>query len=253
VRPLLRAVLPAHRRAAIRALFRRRVQIALLGSHLEKRMEALETRMHESHEQLWDRSRVRWRATEPTVDLTWGLDLPGRPFVSKAVEHGALGPARRVLEVGPGYGRLLAACLERGDSFSSYVGVDLSQDNILHLRKRFPQDNIVFLNTDAEAVELDEPVDSVISSLTFKHLFPSFEGPLGNLARQLRPGGVAVFDLIEGYRRYFEDDGVTYIRWYARDEVESILVATGLDLVAFDEVRHLPDVTRLLVVGRKPD
>jgi SAM-dependent methyltransferase len=252
VRPFVRAVLPARRRAAIRAAFRRRIQIALLGSDLAGRMESLETRMLESREQLWERSRVRWRATKPTTGLTWGIELDGGPFVSKAAEHGAVGPTRRVLEVGPGYGRLLAACLERGDSFSSYVGVDLSEDNVRHLRERFSQDNITFVNADVETVEVDEPVDAVISSLTFKHLFPSFEAALTNLSGQLRPGGVVAFDLIEGRRRYFQDDGVTYIRWYARDEIESILAATGLDLVTFDEVRHLPDLTRLLVVARKP-
>jgi hypothetical protein len=68
----------------------------------------------------------------------------------------------------------------------------------------------------------------------------------------MRPGALAVFDLIEGQRRYFAEDGVTYIRAYSRPEVEEILKAAGLELVAFDEVCHLPEYVRLLVVARKP-
>jgi hypothetical protein len=79
--------------------------------------------------------------------------------------------------------------------------------------------------TDIETVNLGDPVDTVISSLTFKHLFPSFEYALRNIAEQLCPEGLVVFDLIEGHRRYFEDDGVTYICWYSRDEVSSAPVA----------------------------
>jgi SAM-dependent methyltransferase len=173
--------------------------------------------------------------------------------VSKAAQYGALGPRSRVLEVGPGYGRLLLACMQRGASFGAYIGVDLSRENLDELRRRFPQENVAFLHGDVETINVDEPVDSVISSLTFKHLFPSFEEALRNLGQQLRPAGLAVFDLIEGHRRYFEEDGVTYIRWYTRPEIKTILASTGFELVAFDEVRHLPDHTRLLVVARKPE
>ena len=92
----------------------------------------------------------------------------------------------------------------------------------------------------------------MVSSLTFKHLFPSFERALSNLAGQMAAGGVVLFDLIEGSRRYFEDDGVTYIRWYERDEVEALLRACGLEPVAFEEVRHHATLARLLVVARRP-
>ena len=225
---------------------------ALLGTDFEPRLQAIETQLHESREEAWERSRARWRAAKPNPGLTWGVDVSGEAFVSKAAQYGALEPRSRVLEVGPGYGRLLLACLQRGASFGAYIGVDLSRENLDELRERFPQANVAFVHGDVETINVDEPVDSVISSLTFKHLFPSFEEALRNLGQQLRPGGLAVFDLIEGHRRYFEEDGVTYIRWYTRPEIEAILASTGFGLVAFDEVRHLPDHTRLLVVARKP-
>ncbi|MGH2951670.1 MAG: class I SAM-dependent methyltransferase [Solirubrobacterales bacterium] len=199
----------------------------------------------------WDRSRARWLAAQPDADLTWGAELTGDAFIDKAAAHGAFGPGRRVLEIGPGYGRLLRSSIEREVSFESWVGVDLSAENVAFLGGRFPDDRIRFVEADVERVSLDQPVDTMLSSLTFKHLFPSFEAALGNLAPQLRPGGLVAFDLIEGERRYFEDDGVTYIRWYTREEIDEIVARAGLERVAFDEVQHHPDITRLLVVARR--
>ena len=217
------------------------VRSVLRIDKLEAQLSDLETRMYESYDEGWDRSRARWRAARPDAHLTWSKTISGDAFVSKVAEHGGLGPTRRVVEVGPGYGRLPQACIERGESFGAYLGVDLSHDNVAHLRERFTQENISFLEGDIETVDLGEPVDTVISSLTFKHLFPSFERALENIARQLSSGGLVIFDLIEGHRRHFEEDGATYIRAYSREEVESIIASAGLELVAFDEVYHLPD------------
>lgn len=238
---------------------RRRVA-ALLGlpqlhgriHRLERRVESLETQLHESREEAWERSRTRWRAAEPTANLTWDVSLTGDAFIDRAEHHGAFGEGRHVVEVGPGYGRLLGTTLGRGLAFAAYTGVDLSEQNVAHLSRTFQDERVSFVREDVEEVRFAEPVDAVLSSLTFKHLFPSFEPALRNLASQMAAGGVVLFDLIEGSRRFFEDDGVTYIRWYERDEVEGLLGACGLDLVAFEEVRHHPTLARLLVVGRKP-
>ena len=199
----------------------------------------------------WSGSRERWRAARPTTNLTWDAEVTGDAFVERASAHGIFGPGKRILEVGPGYGRLLASAIGRVQ-FESWMGIDLSADNVQHLARRFEGPEIEFMVADAETVELDRPADGMISSLTFKHMFPSFEAPLANLARQLAPGAMVAFDLIEGHGNYFEEDEVTYIRWYERYEVEEILSRSGLALVALDEVRHLPELVRMLVVARKP-
>ena len=158
-----------------------------------------------------------------------------------------------MLEIGPGYGRLLRSALEQGVAFESWTGVDLSGENVNHLRREFARPDVDFVVDDVERIELEEPADTMLSSLTFKHLFPSFEAALANLASQLRPGAVVVFDLIEGRRRYFEDDEVTYIRHYERREVNAILERVGFESAAFDEVQHHPEIRRLLVVACSPD
>ncbi len=246
-RRLARTALPSSARARLRSLARLPDRVAAL----EQELGRLETLLHESRDETWARSRERWRHVSPDPDLTWGRQLTGDAFVEKVASVGGYGPDRNILEIGPGYGRLLSSCLEQGREFRSYLGVDLSASNVEHLIKRFASDQrISFIEGDVETVELPASVDTVLSSLTLKHMFPSFERALTNVSSQLNPGAVAIFDLIEGERRYFEPDGVTYIRWYTRPEIREIVSQAGLEVEAFDEVLHAPGFTRLLVIAR---
>ena len=194
-------------------------------------------------------AKSRWRATAPGPELTWGSELTGDAFVDRAVAHHAFGPDRRVLEVGPGYGRILRTCLERSVPFHRWVGLDLSAENVRHLSREFPDPRIEFVEGDAESAQVHTPVDTVISSLTFKHIYPSFELALRNLAGQLSERGLVLFDLIEGSRRYFHWDEITYVREYSREEVGELLARAPLELVGFDTVAHDREHVRLLVVA----
>lgn len=218
---------------------------------LHARIDELEERLAESRDETWERSRTRWREASPTSNLTWDTELTGDAFIEKVAATGAFGPETDVLEIGPGYGRLLRACLDAGVGFRTYVGVDLSAENVAHLKQRFGTDMVSFINADIETLELDSDVDLVLSSLTLKHLYPSCERALANVSSRLRPGGRLVFDLIEGERRRWEHDNVTYIRSYSRVEVREILGRIGFTDISFDEVTHCPGRTRMLVVARR--
>jgi SAM-dependent methyltransferase len=218
---------------------------------LHARIDELEERLAESRDDTWERSRTRWREASPTSNLTWDTELTGDAFIDKVAATGAFGPETDVLEIGPGYGRLLRACLDAGVGFRSYVGVDLSAENVAHLEDRFGTDTISFINADVETVELDTDIDLVLSSLTLKHLYPSCERALANVSSRLRPGGRLVFDLIEGERRRWEHDNLTYIRSYSREEIREILARIGFSDISFDEVTHCPGRTRMLVVARR--
>jgi SAM-dependent methyltransferase len=194
-------------------------------------------------------AKSRWRVTAPGPELTWGKQLTGDAFVERATAHHAFGPDRTVLEIGPGYGRILRTCLEQSVPFRRWVGLDLSAENVRHLSRQFPDPRIEFVQGDAESARLDTPVDTVISSLTFKHLYPSFELALRNIAGQLSERGLVLFDLIEGSGRNFESDEVTYVRKYSRKEVRKLLARVALELVRFDTVAHDRDHVRLLVVA----
>ncbi len=202
-------------------------------------------------EESWEISRHRWRRATPDGHLTWGVKINGDSFVSKMNDYGAFGPDKSLLEIGPGYGRLLSSILARQAPFKNYLGLDLSESNVGFLQQEFGGANVSFLNGDAEKIELDSRYDVVFSSLTFKHLFPNFERLLANIARYLNAGSLVFIDLIEGVGEHFEADGVTFLRHYTKDEVVEILGHCGLRLVAFDEVEHTPEQKRLLVVATK--
>ena len=199
----------------------------------------------------WERSRIRWRRgpRRPSA-LTWGRMVSGDAFVAKAATYVEFTDDTRILEVGPGYGRLLQALLDRDVAFGHYCGLDISADNCAALRERFALPHVTFVQGDVETVSFDTPWDVVLSSLTFKHLFPSFEPALRNLGAYLAPGARLCIDFLEGSRRGFNHR--TYLRRYTREEILEILDQVGLAHVAFDEVEHEPGWSRLLTVAEKP-
>jgi SAM-dependent methyltransferase len=205
----------------------------------------------QSDAELWERSRRRWRKAEPATHLTWGIEVSGADFIHKASLSGAFGPDKSLLEIGPGYGRLLKSIIDQNLSFKSYLGVDLSEQNVSYLKKQFSKPTIDFVSGDIERVSLDQRFDTVFSSLTFKHLFPSFEKALANASQHLNSGALVFFDLIEGSGQQFELDDETFIRHYRKPEVVQILDRTGLELVAWEQVHHTPRHSRLLVIARK--
>jgi SAM-dependent methyltransferase len=231
---------------------------ALRDDVRRERPEDSQQRRGESRAQVRERSKSRWRQATPSKGLTWGKFVTGDAFIERVESYGAFGADKRVLEIGPGYGRLLRACLERRTPFSSYTVIDLSENNIAYLSSEFSAPGVTTVVGDAESVQLDERFDLVMSSLTFKHLFPDFALALKNSAAHLEGAGWIFFDLIESTlvdrvsrsTRYFQNES-TYLRRYTRREVGEILEALALDLVAFDKVSHDPDNQRMLVVARK--
>ena len=200
------------------------------------------------------RATSRWRASQPDERLTWGKPVSGTAFVRAADGYGAFGPDRAVLEIGPGYGRLVEAALEEGLPFRRWLGVDLSEDTVSRFNDRFAADPVTAVVGDVASLELAERFDSMLSSLTFKHLYPTFERALCVITGHLKPGGLTVFDLMEGDRRFFErHDQKTYIRQYTRAEATELVGKAGLEMVALDTVDHDNDPRhrRLLVVARK--
>jgi SAM-dependent methyltransferase len=195
------------------------------------------------------RSQSRWRQARPEVDLTWNESLSGRPFVTKIAQHAKLDESTRLLEIGPGYGRLLSAYLEQGLPFASYTGLDLSEQNVAYLTDRFASDpRISFIQGEVSAADVPE-FDVCYSSLVFKHFYPTFEPALVNLGRSLSDRGRFVFDLLEGKRTYFEHDDTTYVHCYEPSDVTPIVTAAGLRVLDFDHVEHGPGQIRLLVVA----
>ena len=197
--------------------------------------------------------------------------ITGDAFVEKLNQYAPASQFRNLLEIGPGYGRLLSSIYTLDRPFDSYTGIDISEENAAALRRLFVEPGVRIAVTDVEALTSEGPYDLAFSSLTFKHLYPSFEAALRALKGCLRPGGLVIFDLLEagseaksqlgssrnlvqvglgylwpsgwsalvatlrvlarGIKGYFGPDGA-YVRWYTRPEVQAILDRVGLELVA---------------------
>src|SRR5919106_4655242 len=188
----------------------------------------------ESDERLWNISRKRWRNVAPNEGLTWGFQISGKAFIDKVKAYKAFDSSKTILELGPGYGRILTSILESGIEFKKYIGLDISPKNIEYLKNKFVSENIIFINADVEKYDLQMSYDIFLSSLVMKHLYPTFELALKNIAQYANKGCKFFFDLIEGDRQIFEHDKVTYIRYYTKPEVEQILNRLNLKIVSFD-------------------
>ncbi len=228
---------------------------ALGIERLHIRIDQLEQRLAESYDERRARSTSRWRETTPNIGLTWGMELSAVPFITAVEKHGGFraggadGP--RVLEIGPGYGRLVGGAIDAGVPFVRWTGLDLSEKNVAHLTSKFSADRTRFLQGDAMDADLDEPWDLLVSSLTIKHIYPSFEPALENLLRFAAPEALIIVDLIEGSGSMFEDNQVTYIRRYSKPELTEMMERLGLKDVAFDSVVHAKGYERLLLIARR--
>ena len=229
---------------------RRALSRAPLVSHAIEALDERRARRLEEDGDPRGRSKQRWSEVGPGPGLTWGVELSGESAVDVSERHGAFGDGRTILEIGPGYGRIMGAVLGRRLAFERYLALELSDQNVSHLREEFTDPRVEIVPGDAEATQLDEEVDSAFSFLTFKHLYPSFESALTNLRPQLRDGGVVIFDLIEGSRSYFQRDEQTFVHEYTRAEAEELVERSGLMLETFDTVDHAPGRTRMVVVAR---
>jgi len=210
--------------------------------------------LHETHEfKKWELSRSRWKNSDPNFNLTWGIDLDGDDFVSKMNQHALLSKNTKLLEIGPGYGRLLMSILKYSFPFEKYLGIDISKNSLDYLKQRFKNDRINYVLGDCETIKLNEEFNLLFSSATIHHFYPDFENALKNLSYYLQKGGFLVFDLHEGSRAsYFENDGITFIGIYTRKKIIEILTKIKLEIVSFEKVIHDEKHQRLLVIARKP-
>jgi SAM-dependent methyltransferase len=186
---------------------------------------------------LWPRDLDRrWKSMEESRLLTWGTILEGRSFYYAAQKVAEVLNARRVLEIGPGYGRLLQARLELSAPPALYVGVDLSKERVEDLTRRFGNNHTKFIQGDAKTVDLspNAPFDLLISSATFEHLYPDFLCALRHLRLYLTKNAILVFDLPDighDWSDFNIDPSGVFMRVYSAQEVATKISNAGFRLL----------------------
>jgi SAM-dependent methyltransferase len=204
------------------------------------RTESREARVASPDLVLVERSKARWRGDEPDVGLTWGARWDGSAFIDATKQYYSFAASTRILEVGPGYGRLLDQILSEGLPFQSYLGLDISKARVERLTQKYHADRrIEFLYGDVENADLGRHFDLCISSATFAHLYPDCGKGLRNVARHLGDGGKITFDLQGGRSRgKFQPDGVTYERGYDVDDIRRLSRDDGLTVIGWQDIKH---------------
>jgi SAM-dependent methyltransferase len=231
------------------------------GATLRAALE-LELKKNE-HERLLRVSKERWSADEPDPGLTWGVSMSGENFVEFVLQHVTLTDNSIIVEIGPGYGRILNALLSHEVRFRRYIGLEISPRRVNRLSKKFQDPRIEFHQTDILAgVELNATADLTISSAVFEHLYPDFSRAIGTISGFTRPGGAAVIDFVrdesdvDKSSSWFEKE-TTYIRTYSRNELKDLFEKTGFSLNELQGISFGPDIdnreiTRTVVLATKP-
>jgi len=143
----------------------------------------------------WRLASRRWSLPCPT-SLAWLLEHPGLQRIlgtAKTLERIELRPGQRVLEMGPGPGRLLIPAARRVLPGGEAIGIDLQQGMLDRLTRRARQEGLTNLTTiHGDATQphvLAESCDVVMLCEVLGEI-PDRAGALAQCFRALKHGGV---------------------------------------------------------------
>jgi SAM-dependent methyltransferase len=201
-------------------------------------------------------SQKRWYGDEPPEGLTWGRVMTGDSLWDLYERYHRFTSEDKILEIGPGYGRLLKTALARNIPFHSYTGLELSKARVNRLRCEFDQANVNFIDGDIDIWRSELKFNIVICSSTFEHLYPDCRAALHNIYNHLAPDANIFIDFIGNIPRkifgidlpsltsdlirrmktslrWFEPSG-TYIRIYSTHELLRIFGECGYAVRSID-------------------
>lgn len=146
----------------------------------------------------------------------------------------------RVVEIGPGYGRLLRHMLKEGIRFAKFTGFDISQSRVhaltTELRTGTRQSRMEFKLCDVMAQDFGQTFDTLLCSSTFEHFYPDCGPVVQNIAKNLAKGGRLFIDFPNWaddpdfkYNSISPGSG-EYVRFYAEQEVRAICAEAGIEL-----------------------
>jgi ectoine hydroxylase-related dioxygenase (phytanoyl-CoA dioxygenase family)/SAM-dependent methyltransferase len=221
-------------------------------------------RAQQERQNEFERSQERWRADEPDAGLTWGVRMDGDAFVRFLLQHVTLKDTSTIVEIGPGYGRILEALLKSGAPFRRYIGLEISAARVARLSSQFKDRRIEFRQADVLGrVELNAIADLTFSSAVFEHLYPDFSAAIDTISHFTRQGGSIIIDFvrdeasIERSEFFFETNG-TYIRFYSSQDLKNVFAKSGFTIdeigkISFGHDIHNREITRTIAVATKGD
>jgi trans-aconitate 2-methyltransferase len=115
------------------------------------------------------------------------ISAPQQEWGARVVERLELHGDETVLDAGAGTGRVTEMLLERLRN-GHVVAVDASQAMCEAARERLPAERVSVIRSDLLELELDEPVDAIVSTATF-HWILDHDALFARMRRLLRVGG----------------------------------------------------------------
>lgn len=109
-----------------------------------------------------------------------------------AIEKCELGPNKRVLEIGPGWGAFASHALQTGVRFTGITNSEVSQSYLKGKLANFG-DRFDIVLTDFYDYEPNEPFDAIVIMGVIEHL-PDYGRVLKKFFRLLKPGGCVFLD-----------------------------------------------------------
>ena len=132
--------------------------------------------------------RYGWDRAAPSYEQAWKQGLA--PATAAVLNHAALRPGERVLDVACGSGLLTRAAWDAvASQGGEVVGTDISEFMLAEAAGRSP--DCRFVRADAQTLDESVPVgyfDAVLCGLGLMYM-PDPEAALATMARCLRPGG----------------------------------------------------------------
>jgi len=184
-------------------------------------------------------ARESWATSEPNTKLTWKEEMDGKPFVSLLTKHCGT-DFESVLEIGPGYGRILKSFADQADT-RSYLGLDISPNNIAFLKELELPFAATFENADFITANINQDFDLIYSAAVWLHFFPDISEALGRSRDLLRSGGRLCFDVGIGTKSWFHNTG-GFVKQYQQSELVDLIEKSGLRVVTVEKYDYFSPV-----------
>jgi enediyne biosynthesis protein CalE5 len=133
---------------------------------------------------LWDASAAAWDKWHDELEAWFA------PVNARLLDDADVGPGKRVLDLGTGYGEPALSAVARVGEEGEVVGIDLSQAMLEVARRRAGERaNVTFTAGDVETMDLPSGFDAAVSRLGLMFVVDQV-ATLGAIRAALVPGGI---------------------------------------------------------------
>lgn len=190
-----------------------------------------------------DKDRVRAFFTEKAADYSRNESQRAGPDLARLLDRISPDGDETVLDVATGVGHTAIAVAPR---VRRVVGIDLTprmKDEFARNAAAAGVENVEFLVGDAESIDFPDAAFDLVTCRRALHHFPEPGKAVGEVARVLRPGGVAAFadmttpdgpagaDLMNGIEK---DRDSSHARALPPAEWREVVAAAGLEVESVD-------------------